>query len=502
MMKKILTILVFWLLLISYLPLPALASPPDFAGGINDENVYEEVVFLSGSPVKFSSQGGKFTIKESEKGLVKSISYTIKLNSVTTGVIGTLDRSFKIIITSTPDKEIGQTTNTAELKSFKESIVIGSDTYDLKKSSGYQFSKSDIIDNRPAADFYSGTLTARKYYEINKNQGTAILDVSGGIVGYDNFWGNTETQIMDYSITVNRVINNQTVSWDGSVKAVVSDSTSKSLEYSQTQADYSSFNGGYIRVTNHEMSSNYQYNLPTFTNNLPDNTGRNKSNIELSRQMMPRVERLVVPKFRDTGGHWAQESIEKLYGLEVYEGSSVFFLPSVPMTRLDFLHAVVKACDLRVGQTDATAKKKTSRKAAVEVSPYSDVPVSDPNYAYVKDAVDKGIVQSIRPDYFGAAEGITRAQAVDILIKALGFDTKAPSPPYRTDFADDASIPAWARDSVYVAREIGLISGDSNYFRPNNVMTRAEASVMLENFLVFLQKDLQEDYRDRIVLYN
>jgi len=501
-MKKILTILITIVFLFICMPGPIQASPPDFAGGINDENVYEEVVFLSGAPVKFSSEAGKFTVKEAEKGSVKTISYTIKLNSVTAGVTGTLDRSFKIVITSSPDKELGQTTDTAELKSFKESIVIGSDTYDLKKSSGYQFSKSDIIDNRPASDFYSGTLTARKYYQINDDQGTAIMDVTGGIVGYDNFWGSAETQIMDYSIAVNRVVNKQSVGWNGSIKAVVSDSTSKSLEYSQTQADYSSFNGGYIRVTNHEMSSNYEYDLPTFTNNVPDNSSRNKNDIELSRQMMPRVERLVVPKFRDTGGHWAQEAIEKLYGLEVYEGSTVFFLPSVPMTRLDFLHAVVKACDLRVGQTDMTVKKKTSRKAAVEVSPYSDVPASDPNYVYVKDAVNKGIVQSIRPDYFGAAEGITRAQAVSILVTALGFDTKAPSPPYQTAFVDDSSIPAWARDSVYMAREIGLIGGDSNYFRPNAIMTRAEASVMLEKFLEFLQRDLQEDYRDKIVLYN
>lgn len=501
-MKKILTFIITIAFLFTCMPRPIQASPPDFAGGINDENVYEEIVFLSGSPVKFSSEAGKFTVKETESGLVKTISYTIKLNSVTAGVTGSLQRSFKIIITSKPDNNLGQTTNTAELKSFKETITIGADTYELKKDSGYQFSKSDIIDNRPASDFYSGNITARKYYQINDDEGKAIVDISGGIVGFENFWGSTETQIMNYTITENRVVDNEDVSWEGTVKAVVSDSMAKRLEYTPNQADYSSFNGGYTKVTNHEMVSNYEYDLPEFDDGIPDDSERNIDQIELHRQMMPRVERLIVPKFRDTQGHWAQEAIEKLYGLGVYEGSTVFFLPAVPMTRLDFIHGVVKACDLRVGQTTDTVKKKAGKKAAPVVSPYSDLPATNPDYLYIKDAIDKGIVQSMSPDYFGAAEGITRAQAVSILIKALGFDNKAPSPPYQTEFADDAQIPAWARDSIYVAREIGLIGGDSNYFRPNQVMTRAEASVMLDNFLVFIQKNLQEDYRDKIVLYN
>ncbi|MGE5389961.1 MAG: S-layer homology domain-containing protein [Deltaproteobacteria bacterium] len=500
-MKKLFILIISLIYIFTCAIVPVQASPPDFAGGINDENTYEEVVFLSGEPVKFSSQGGKFTVKETEKDTMKTVSYTIKLTSVTAGITGTLDRSFKLVTTSQPDTVRGQTIATSEIKSFKESITIGSDTFTLKKNSGYQFSKSDIIDNRPASDFYSGTLTARKYYEINDGEGTAIVDINGGIVGYDNFWGNTETQILNYSIAVDRTVDDEEISWTGLVKALVTDSMTKRLEYTQTQADYSSFNGGYMRITDHSMASAYEYDLPVFTGNIPSTSSRNNSEIHLSRELMPRVERLVVPKFRDTSGHWAQEAIEKLYGLEVYEGNSAFFLPSIPMTRLDFIHGVVKACNIRAGQ-DATTQKKSSKKTPAEVSPYTDLPATDANYAYVKDAVAKGIAQSMSPTYFGASEGVTRAQAVAILIKALGFDSKAPSPPFQTSFADDADIPAWARDSVYVAREIGLISGDSNYFRPNKVMTRAEASVMLENFLVFLQKDLQEDYRDKIVLYN
>ncbi|MEN6328450.1 MAG: hypothetical protein ABFD18_19850, partial [Syntrophomonas sp.] len=68
---------------------------------------------------------------------------------------------------------------------------------------------------------------------------------------------------------------------------------------------------------------------------------------------------------------------------------------------------------------------------------------------------------------------------------------------------DDSQIPGWARDSFYVAGEIGLIKGNNyNQANPNQVMTRAEASAMLVSFLSFLEVDLQKDYRENIILFN
>jgi hypothetical protein len=53
-----------------------------------------------------------------------------------------------------------------------------------------------------------------------------------------------------------------------------------------------------------------------------------------------------------------------------------------------------------------------------------------------------------------------------------------------------------------MAGRIGLVQGDAfNRFNPDQFLTRAEASVLLVNFLSFLQRDLQRDYRDHIVFY-
>jgi len=54
-----------------------------------------------------------------------------------------------------------------------------------------------------------------------------------------------------------------------------------------------------------------------------------------------------------------------------------------------------------------------------------------------------------------------------------------------------------------MAKEIGLIQGDQlNRVNPNQVLTRAEASAMLVRFLEFLEQDLQQDYRENIILFN
>jgi hypothetical protein len=218
--------------------------------------------------------------------------------------------------------------------------------------------------------------------------------------------------------------------------------------------------------------------------------------------MTPRVERLIVPKFRDTGGHWAEEDINKLYSLDVFDGNSQFFLADIPMTRLDFTRAVVKACDIRT-QTTASTRKVPSRKVKPAASLFRDMAVSDGNYEYVKQAVEKGIISGVTPGEFNPQGNLTRAQAITIIIRALGFEGRAPSPGYATSFTDDYSIPGWARDSIYVAAELGLVRGDNaNHINPNQVMTRAEASALLVKFLTFLEVDLQKDYRENIVLYN
>lgn len=484
----------------------ALAAPAGYSGGVYNEYQYEEIVFVTGKPVKFS---GDLKITEREKEEKQEKTLTLKFDLTAKDEPGKtkLKRSMTFITEYDEKSGKGQAVGNTYISKYSEKIEFGKEKYELED---FQFSRSDVIDKRPASDFYSGNFKGRKYYKINKNEGEVIIEITGGNVGYENFWGSTETQIIEYEITSERDIEDEDedgekekkrVKWQGSVRTQISDSTIKSLVYSDNEASLSSFQGGYTRTTNREMVSKYEYDLPKMEENIPNRSKRNRDTIRLSAKMVPLLERLTVPKFRDTAGHWARNHIEKLYSLDVFDTSQTFFTPEIPMTRGEFTKGVIRACDIRT-TTEGKRKNDRRRKKDLEISPFRDVEAEDPDYEYIKGGLDKGIIAGVAKDLFKPKTPLTRAQAITILIRALGFTNKAPTPGYYTEFADDHKIPGWAKDSIYVAREIHLIEGDEyNRVNPDKIMTRAEASAMLVRFLEFLQKDLQIDYRENIILH-
>jgi hypothetical protein len=503
------------------LSVAALATPPDFVGGVHNEYEYQEWSFLTGEPIKLN---GSITISEKETADGKTVTYKFKLKPEDASLFGSLDRSVTYVTEYTKRTDKGQTIAKTAVTNYKETVNMGDDRFILED---YQFSKSDVIDNRPAADFYSGNLQGRKYYSINRGEGEVVVEMIGGNVGYENFWGSTETQIIDFAITTERSVLIRSedeeeedylkdASWQGTFRVQVSDSMTKTLRYADNEAHFISFDGGHIRVTNREMISRCDYTLPKMVNGLPSGTRNSRGSVSLSQQMVPQLERLIVPKFKDIGNHWAQESIMKLYSLDVFDDASQFFLPNVPMSRVDFTKGIIRASNIRIGKAEEEPKKSGSTRASSRrgnavnepeedelAAVFRDIDPKDKDYHYIKEALEKGIIEGVSQSEFRPRDPLTRAQAITIMIRVLGFQDKAPTPGYATSFSDDRSIKAWARDGIYVAREIGLVTGDNqNRINPDDVMTKAEASAMLVRFLEFLEKDLQRDYRENIILFN
>lgn len=483
--------------------------PMDFAGGVHNEYEYAEIVFLTGEPIKFV---GEYSVKVSERKDEQIIKYDFRLAPEDKDIEGRLTRRLTLITKYDKRNDKGQTIAYTEIDdNYKENITIEDEEFDLED---YQFSKSDVIDNRPASDFYSGNFKGRKYYKYyrdNEENGKVIVDISGGDVGYKNFWGGTETQILDHIINFQGFVleddeedeeDAEEISWQGTVNIQTSDSTTKTLKYSENEANFSSFSGGHLRATNQEVVSEYRYDLPKFRDNIPRRGKRDKDTISLSRKMNPKVERLIIPKFKDVSGHWAQDYIEKLYSLDVFEGSSTFFLPDTPMTRVEFIKGIIKACNMRptLDEEESTRRRPRRRNEEPEESYFSDMDVEDQDYSDIKQAVEKGVIKGTNSSEFRPDEPLVKAEAITILIRALGFESKSPTPGYYMAFDDDEEIPYWARDYVYVANEFGLVTGDTgNNINPDKIMTRAEASAMMVRFLEFLQRDLQKDYRENIV---
>ncbi|MCG7344253.1 S-layer homology domain-containing protein [Sporosarcina sp. ACRSL] len=453
------------------------AKPPDYNGGVANEYIYEEVFFLTGHPIEFS---GKATITEKEnKGKVTS-TYRFTL----TGKNGEkLTRSVVYVADLEKREDKGQTTSNSSIKSYSEKITMpDKTTYTLDD---YQFSQGTVIDNRPASDYYSGNVVGRKIYKVKygstKTEDFITVHFSGRNMGYENFWGATETQLIDYEIVKP---NGQSAF----VTSKVSDSKSRVLQYEPHDPSLSSFTGGHAVISESNMIGEYTYNIPY---------GDGVGTIHLNRKRTPKIERLIVPKFRDLNKHWAKDHIEKLYSLGVFDETTQFFSPNTPMKRYQYTVGILKAVDIRV------LEEPKSKKKAPRTPIFKDLNVKDPDYLYIESAVEKGIITGVTPDRFDPDAPLTRVQAIAILVRALGMEGRAPSPGFRTHYVDDYQIADWAKDSVYVATELGLVSGDErNRFNPKQPLTRAQAAALTSRFLEFLEDDLQQNYRDDILFFN
>lgn len=468
-----LTLFIGWLL-----PNEALAQAQDLTGGIKNEYDYVEYIFITGEPLKFTgtSKNVTITVKESKGKLTETYKLTL------TGPNNAkLTRNFTYTYDVTNYDQIGQSTATGSVTKYTEKITVGTKTYTL---ADYQLSKSSVTDKRPASDYYSGNAIARKTYTGaaggGRNAGPAeeiTVTLDSRNEGYENFWGATETQFTEYEIEFN----------DGSIGTVknsISTTKSRTLEYNESEASLSSFSGNYKTISSADTISKYEYDLP-------NTSGVKEANIEY----MPKIEMLKIPKFRDLSSNWARENIEKLYSLGILDDQSNFYSPNTPMERFDFAIAIGKAIDLRV------LEEKTKKKTPA-ISVFNDVKNTVKDYNYLAASVEKGVIKGVTPKTFEPDGFLTRQQAAAILVRALGLEGKAPDPNYATKYKDDYKITDYARDSIYVATELGLMSGSDGYFDPKGTLTRAQAAAIIDRFLQYLEADLKENYRDNILFLN
>ncbi|NPV90781.1 MAG: S-layer homology domain-containing protein [Firmicutes bacterium] len=487
------------------------SNPLGFEGGIRNEQQYQELVFVTGEPVLVTGEL-KFSGGRGGTGGTTSQSYTYKLENKEKGI--KMTRTIGLVVSNVDQG--GQTTQVTTLKSFNESITasVGSNkaTYKLAKD-GYQFNQSSVFDHRPGVDYFSGGWSSRKVYEINKDQGTLTVDMQGETVGYNHFWGSTETRKISCNLSSYRAqstagatgTSEETVEWDGNVNLQVSFNRTKSLNYQETGASGISFAGGYDLLEQEENVLHCSYDLPYFDEDGEEVADwRNQDTQDYKLNSVPRHKRLPVFTMKDIRGHWAQDEITRMVSVGAFDHGLTSFGPSLEISRGDFTRAVAMLTSMQapVETAPRTAGRRTT---APEVSPFADVPTTYASFPQIKEMVRRGAISGVRQGLFYPEGSLTRAQAVTIVVRVLGLDSLAPNPSYRTRYLDDASIPSWARDSVYVASELGLLegmgeSGASSYrFFPNETLTRAEAAVLLDGLREFMQNDMKKDYRDRLI---
>jgi len=159
--------------------------------------------------------------------------------------------------------------------------------------------------------------------------------------------------------------------------------------------------------------------------------------------------------YSDISGHWAASQIEELarYGVG-YAGGK--FQPNARLTQLDLVVLLLSADGYRYDpDADGAAD------------------------ALYRRAYERGILKSgERAD----EAPMDRLATVRLTLNAMGYGPIAKlQGVYRTNFTDDASIPAGDYGYAALAQGLGMVTNPA--FSPNAPATRAQAAVMLYNLL-------------------
>ena len=147
------------------------------------------------------------------------------------------------------------------------------------------------------------------------------------------------------------------------------------------------------------------------------------------------------------------------------------FAPSEPLTRAQLMKML--AC---------FAADEAAIKAAAAASMFTDVAASKWYTGYVNWAADQGVTKGYEDGSFRPDQSVSRAETATLADRFASVTDSVELKPVQAKaaFSDDASIPKWAKDSVYLCQQAGVINGyPNNTFVGANQITRGEAAKVL-----------------------
>jgi hypothetical protein len=190
--------------------------------------------------------------------------------------------------------------------------------------------------------------------------------------------------------------------------------------------------------------------------------------LEQEEEAEPEVPQADIERVRElVAGHWAKADLIRAAELGIWDvpAEGEAFAPNKPVSRAEWVLLLVRALGLEAPSKEAAfpdmegLDKESGRAIAA--------------------ALQAGIVNGFEDGSFRPDEEVTRAQMAVMLTRALKLSAGSNSEEGLL-FADDKSLPAWARGSVYALSAQGVLKGrDGNVFASADNTTLAEAIVAL-----------------------
>ena len=361
----------------------------------------------------------------------------------------------------------------------------------------YLFSRSGNTDDRDIIRYQGSDWNGRKVYSQNDDQGEIVVDINSHLYGYNNYWSSTETAITKHSITYRYKDTASTSTYKeayGTVDYAVSNSSVKNIQYVVSGPQDISFAGGYILKEGEENIVSYVFDVPKFNGGTPTNT-RNKGKNSCKLVTVPVQTRLLSNNITDiSASYWAAEDIKRVTSLGIIDMAGAnYYRPLSFMSRGEFAKAVVKVSDMNGPMASQTKSNSFEQY-------YTDVDKNHPYYEYISRTAISGVMEGTSKNRFGPDDYLTKAQAAAIIVRALGLENSSAVSGITTSFADDASIQLWAKKPISIAHRMGIITGNSdNEIEPDKLLTRAECAAMINRFIRYLQYDIRQEYREKMI---
>ena len=174
--------------------------------------------------------------------------------------------------------------------------------------------------------------------------------------------------------------------------------------------------------------------------------------------------------FGDLGGYgWAAAAINALAGQSVFQGTGTgTFSPGDDVTAAELVTMMAR---LLVAPT-STAGGGT---------PASGVPTwAGPAWTWAENSAVISGVQGLT----GPNATLTRAQAVVILLNALGLSTAEVADANAT-VGLSGTVPGWAQGALALAVQLGILQGSGGALQADQPLTRAQMAVLLARVAAF-----------------
>lgn len=173
-------------------------------------------------------------------------------------------------------------------------------------------------------------------------------------------------------------------------------------------------------------------------------------------------------EFKDVAkSHWAYQALLYMVNNGVISGyDDGTFKPNDKITREGYAKMLSLACNI----------PQTSPEKAT----YADVSDKDWAYSYIESVKPYLEGYKIRNKlYFKGKINITREQAISALVKAKGLSNQNVDVKELSVFKDYSAISSKYAKDILIAYKNNIISGDGQNVNPKQILTRAEAVMLL-----------------------